>query len=140
MLEVKGTIKKYKSGEYIFKEGDEGREMYIIRSGEIKIFREREGRIVVLTTLRAPEFFGEMALLENKPRSASAQAIEDSELEVIDLNTFTSFINAPLVWTILKKMGERIREVDDKLEELSLRDQVRKEHLSSLLTQKRWFV
>jgi CRP-like cAMP-binding protein len=135
-----GIIKEYKHGDLIFKEGDRGREMYIIRSGNIKVFREREGEEITFAILQRGDFFGEMALFGNYPRSASAQAVDSAKLQVIDVDTFLSFIKEPIVWTLLRQMGERIREVDKKLEELSLRNHRFKETLSSLLTQKKWFV
>ncbi len=139
MLEGIGTTKKYQDGEIVFKEGDTAKEMYIIRSGKVKIFRNKEGRQVNLATLGPNDFFGEMALFRDNPRSASAQAVDDTELSAIDKGTFMSFIKEPIVWTILERMSDRIREVDDNLEELSVQDQVRKEHLSSILARRRTF-
>lgn len=140
MLEEHGINKKYKAGEIVFSKGERGSEMYIVRSGKVKIFRMGGGREVKLATLEPNEFFGEMALFGDHPRSASAQTLEDAELQVIDRDTFKSFIREPIVWTLLEKMGEIIREVDDKLEELSIQDQLRKEHISNFVSRKRWLV
>ena len=138
MLEEHGTIRKYKSGEVVFREGDPGQEMYVVRSGRIKLFRSSKGKEVKLATLSPSDFFGELALFGNRPRSASAEAVGDTELQVVDHHTFKSFIKEPIVWTILERMSEVIREVDDKLEALSVQDELRKEHLSNLVTRNRW--
>lgn len=139
MLEEHGIIRQYKSGDTVFKEGDKEKEMYVVRSGKVKIFRTRQGREVKLATLQPDDFFGEMALFGDHLRSASAQAVSDTELQVLDKDTFMSFVKQPVVWVVLAKMSERIREVDDKIEELSVQDQLRKEHLASLVSRKRWF-
>lgn len=140
MLEEHGTMKKYNSGDMVFKQGDKGNEMYIIRSGKVKIFRTGKGREVELATLGPSEFFGEMALFGNHARSASARVEGNAEIQVVDAQTFKSFIKEPIVWAILEKMSEVVREIDDKLEELSVQDQLRKEHLSNLVNRNRWLV
>ncbi len=81
-----------------------------------------------------------MALFGDRPRSASAQALDETELLIIDKDTFRSLLKDPMIMDIFVEMSKRIREVDDKLEKLSIQDHLRKEHLSSLATQRRWFV
>lgn len=137
MLEEYGIVRKCKDGETVFREGDPAKEMYIIRSGKVKIFRTGRGKEVKLATLQPNDFFGEIALFGDYPRSASAQAVGETELQIVDKDTFMSFIKEPAVWTVLEKMSERIRQVDDRLEKLSVQDQVRKEHLSSLVALRR---
>lgn len=115
MLEEHGELKEYSAGENIFIEGDEGKQMFVVQHGAIEIYRERDGQHGTLATLKPHEFFGEMAFFGDSTRSASARATEDSEILVIDQATFESFINEPVVWQVLEKMSQRIREVDDKL-------------------------
>jgi len=81
-----------------------------------------------------------MALFGDAPRSASAQADVETQLQVVDKDAFLSQVREPVVWTMLEKMSERIRQVDDKVEDLSVQDQVRKEHLGSLTVRNQWFV
>lgn len=139
MLEEHGRIKNYKDGEIIFKEGDQGQEMYLVREGKVKIVRTSKEKPVTLATLGIGEFFGEMALFEDQVRSATAQAVGATELSIIDKETFMSFIKDPVIWTVLEKMSDRIREVDDKLEALSVEGELRKDHISSLLANKRTY-
>ena len=74
----------YRSGEVIFVEGDIGRALFILESGQIELTRRGPtGAPVLLYTLKPGEFFGEMALLESLPRSATATATEPSRLHLL---------------------------------------------------------
>ena len=74
----------YRAGEIVFVEGDIGRALFILESGKVDLTRRgRDGRPVLLHTLKPGEFFGEMALLESLPRSATATAIEPSRLHLL---------------------------------------------------------
>lgn len=139
MLEDQGVLRTYKDGDLIFREGDYGKEMYVIKSGRVKIFRSGQGREVQLAVLDPGEFFGEIAVLDNRRRSANAVASMNTELIAIDRDTFRGFITQDVVWDVLSRMTARMREIDDKLEDLMVEDQVRKEHISSLLTQRRTY-
>lgn len=137
MLEEYGVVKKYKDGEVIFRQGDYGLDMYVVKSGRVRIYREGEGRPVVLATLDPEEFFGEMAILGTHRRSANAKAVMESDLIVISRDSFLNLIKDPVVMHVLERLSSRIKEVDDRLEELAVEDQIRKEHISGLLTQRR---
>lgn len=139
MLEEHGVIRKYRDGEMVFSQGDRAKEMYIIRSGRIKIFRQTDEGEVIFANLGPDEFFGEMAFFGNQTRSASAKALEDSELLVVDRETMMKFIKEPVIWSVLEKMSQRIREVDDKIEDLMVKDMLRKEHLKSIISRRRLF-
>jgi CRP/FNR family cyclic AMP-dependent transcriptional regulator len=74
----------YRAGEVVFVEGDIGRALFILETGKVDITREGpDGKSVVLYTLAPGEFFGEMALLESLPRSATAIATEPSRLHLL---------------------------------------------------------
>ena len=70
--------RKYHAGEYVFREGDPGLGMYIIEQGEVSIVSESQSSEI--SRLRKGEFFGEMALFNDRPRNASAVAYEDTKL------------------------------------------------------------
>lgn len=137
MPEHRGQIKKYADKQVIFEEGDEGDDMYVVVSGAVRIYRRRDGRSIEYGTIKPGEFFGEMALFEENARSASAQAKGPTELKVIDAEAFISGVKDPLVWDVIKKLSQRIRDIDDRVEALSVQDQVRKEHVSNLLAHHR---
>ena len=71
------------AGEFVVRDGDPGRDMYVIRSGRIRISRRLGGEERELAVLEKGQFFGEMSLLESLPREADAVALEDCELLVI---------------------------------------------------------
>ncbi len=74
----------YRPGEVVFVEGDIGRALFIVESGKVELTRiGADGRPVVLYTLKPGEFFGEMALLESLPRSATATAVESTRLHLL---------------------------------------------------------
>lgn len=84
---------KFPKGEYIFHEGDTGEQFYIIKSGKIEILRKNtEGIEARIASLYPDNFFGEMALLNVKPRNASAKCLEDCELLVFDKKDFYEFL------------------------------------------------
>jgi len=68
--------KVFQMGETIFKEGDEGHRAYVVQAGGVEIFKIKDGRKVVLGVVRPGGIFGEMALIDDVPRMASAAAID----------------------------------------------------------------
>lgn len=74
----------YRPGEVVFVEGDIGRALFILESGKVELTRRGpDGKPLPLYTLKPGEFFGEMALLESLPRSATATAVETSRLHLL---------------------------------------------------------
>ncbi len=97
--------------QILFSEGEEGKEMYIVLSGEVQVFLLREGLQVILAKMSAGHFFGEMSLLEQEPRSAGVVALEPTKLLVINNDNFQNFIcqNPLLVIRLLKGLSGRVR-------------------------------
>ncbi len=116
--------KKIPTGTVLFHEGAPGEEMYIIQSGKVKISRRIRGVEKTLATLEKGEFFGEMAILNDKPRSAAAETIEDCEMLVIDRKTFDALIrgNAEIAVRFIKRLADRLRETNDQMESLMIKD------------------
>ena len=83
-------LKQYAKGKAVFRQGEEADEFYVVRKGQVQIVEENPetGEARVLKTLHRGESFGELALLLEAPRSATARASRDSELFVVDLATF----------------------------------------------------
>ena len=108
----------YEQGHILFHEGDEGEEMYIIQSGKVAIKKKlREGE-ATLAVLEKGDFFGEMAILERAPRSASAEMLEEGDLIVIAGHMLGDMIksNPEIAVRMLRKQSIRIRETNRQLE------------------------
>ena len=115
-----GRTASFAAGEYIFREGDLGTEMYIIHEGQVEILQQIRGRIRSLATLEKGDFFGEMSILEELPRNADARAI--SPVTVIQINgaTFDGMLrrNPEIGVRIMRKLSRRVREADLMLNEV----------------------
>ncbi len=86
--------RRYRRGEVIFHQGDPGDSLHIIMTGRVKISSPSESGVeAILTTLRAGEFFGSLALLDGAPRSASATAVEATETLILPRDTFRRLVN-----------------------------------------------
>jgi len=118
--------RKFSRGDIIFHEGDQGEEMFIIHSGKVKISKRVGDVQKTLAILDKGEFFGEMAILNNKPRSATVEVIEEGHLLVIERKTFETMIrnNVEIALRMIKKMANRLQQVDDQIEVLLIRDEV----------------
>jgi CRP-like cAMP-binding protein len=93
-----------------FAEGETGTELFIIQKGSVKIVRVVDNNEVLLAMLKAGDIFGEMALLESKPRAAGAVAFEDCEVMVVNQANFKLVITnqPPLVAKITTLLADRI--------------------------------
>lgn len=111
-------------GTVIFSEGDTGHEMYIIHEGRVRITKKIRAMETILAELDRGDFFGEMAILEKEVRSATATAATDVKLLIIDEKTFETTIrnNPDVAIRIMRKMAERLRDADHRIENLFIKD------------------
>jgi CRP/FNR family transcriptional regulator, cyclic AMP receptor protein len=110
-------IQTFDDGEVVVREGEETREMFIIREGRIEILKQVGGHEVRLAILERGSFFGEMSLLEGLPRSATARAIGKTELVVLRPGSLLVQIrrDPTFAFELLQQMSHRVRELNDKL-------------------------
>jgi CRP/FNR family cyclic AMP-dependent transcriptional regulator len=114
-----------KSGAVLFRAGDSGDAMYLIEEGKVRIcVRAKDGYEVTLTELERGDFFGEMALLEGKPRSADARVAEDARLAVLSREHFLSFVrsNPNVGLEMLTALANRLRHTDELLRHTATRN------------------
>ena len=114
-----------KAGALLFRTGDEGDAMYLIEQGKIRIcVQTKDGHEVTLTQLRRGDFFGEMALLDGKPRSADARVAEDARLAVLSREHFLSFVssNPNVALEMLTALTNRLRHTDELLRHTATRN------------------
>lgn len=109
-------LQKRRAGEIICREGEPGAEMYIILQGKVEIVPGSGSPV----TLAAGDFFGEMALLDQLPRSATVRVVEDAVLLILTENNFKEVIGAEplLALRIMKGMSTRLRKLDEELRNL----------------------
>lgn len=116
----------YHRGTLLFIEGEPSTDMYIIRSGKVRILKQEGENTVELAILGAGSVLGELALLDHQPRSATAQVIEDSSVTVIDEELFTRTIQQIPSWfgNIIQLVVKRLRDTMKKNSEDIIRKNV----------------
>lgn len=117
-VELFGTI--YEKGDTIFEQGDVGDTLYIIQSGAVEISGRRGSEKIVLNLLEKGAFFGEMALIDQSPRSATTTAIARTRLLPIRRESFfdPSLLDTTVVFQLLKSLCRRIERTNGLLREL----------------------
>ena len=116
-MEQNAPIEKesYKAGDYIFFEGDLDQHFYIIESGDVQIFtKSATGQRLDIIKISDGESFGEFALLDHKPRSASAQAVTDVELVKVTEHGYQQLLADLPIWasSMLKSFTTRLRNMN----------------------------
>lgn len=117
--------KSYPKGSVILFEADPGDALFIVRDGRVKVVLVGEdGREVILGVLGVGEHFGELALIDDQPRSAHVIAMEDSALLVLHRDDFRRRVEeTPAVaWSLMQELSRRLRRADDKIGGLVLLD------------------
>ncbi len=115
------NVKTYEAGDLIFKEGEKGDLMFVLLEGAVELKMKLERGETVLKTVDTPnDFFGEMTLLDERPRSASATAVKKTKVLAVDGPTFESMIlsNGKFALKIIKVLAARIRSTNDQVSEL----------------------
>ncbi len=119
------TRKTFSRGTTIITAGGPTDSLYIIISGRLKVMMsDDEGREVILAILGSNEFFGEMSLVDDSPRSASVVAIEACELLSLAKRDFNKCLedNFEMAMTVMRGLVKRLREADQKIGSLALMD------------------
>jgi CRP/FNR family cyclic AMP-dependent transcriptional regulator len=108
--------KVYSDGEIIFREKEKGEMMFVIQAGKVDITKWTHSGEVTIASLGKGEVFGEMALFDKMPRSATAIAREDSRILTVDKRKFISSISRDptLAFKILESMSQRIRRINNE--------------------------
>ena len=116
---AKGMTVDMKKGDAVFYQGTTGNQMYVVLGGTVGLFDGKKH----LTTLRTGDMFGEMALINNEPRSATAMAAEDCHLFVLSETIFQKLMTKKaairILLNIIGTMSNRLRDMNTKLMRLS---------------------
>ncbi len=119
-LESRARRRSFRRGEVIFHKGDPGATLYIILSGQVKIVLPSEGgEEAVLGVLDEGEFFGELSLIDGRPRSATIMATLPTEAMVLHRDEFIAFVeaNPRVAIDLLHTLCQRLRETDEFVED-----------------------
>src|SRR4029079_5981892 len=117
--------RRFPRGSYVIRAGEETDALYIILAGRAKVLiPDDDGNEVILSVMGPSEFFGEMGLLDDQPRSASVETLEPCEMLRFSKSGFMECLkdNFELAMIILRNLVKRLREADRKIESLALID------------------
>jgi len=117
--------KSFPRGATIIAKDDITESLYVVISGRLKVMMsDEEGREVILAILGPNEFFGEMGLLDDSPRSASVVALEACEMLSLSKRDFKKCLaeNFEMTMTVMRGLVKRLREADQKIGSLALMD------------------
>lgn len=117
--------KKFKKGELIYLEGEIGKNIYIIESGLVKLYRSnKEGNQYILRLLKAGDFFGELVLFKNEELSSSAEAVGECTICMLPKNELEKLIKSSpeLSYKLLSAITSRLNKTENKLQSLALED------------------
>src|SRR5438445_12845057 len=106
--------REFRACDVLLLEGETGEEMYVIQSGAVQVSKRIGDEERPLATLGRGEFLGEMAILNGKPRTASAIVLEDTKCLVIDQKTLETMVakNPEIAMRLIKKLAKRLDAAD----------------------------
>ncbi len=109
--------REYPDQQVICRQGDPGDSMYVIQAGEAIVLREENGSEIVVGKLAAGDVFGEMAIFERQPRSATVRAQGEVRVLTLDKRAFLRRVHEDpsIAFAMLQKMSHRIRVLDEEL-------------------------
>jgi len=107
--------REYRAGDVLFREGEKGELMFVVQTGLVRISKQLQGMDRTLATFGRGEFLGEMAILNEKPRTATATVVEDARLLVIDAKTLETMISNSheIALRLIKKLALRLDAADE---------------------------
>jgi CRP/FNR family cyclic AMP-dependent transcriptional regulator len=122
--------RSFKAGDIVFSQGEKGSSMYVVQSGAVQIYlpsKEKDLPPVVLKDLHTGEYFGELAIFDDKPRSASVRAMVDTVLLELTREELGEHLgrSQKAAMTILAEMAERLRETNAMLSQRAAKDVVK---------------
>jgi len=132
------VVRHYNDRAIVFNEGDPGDGMYVVLGGKVRIYRTLNGHETNLAVLGEGDFFGEMALLDHRPRSASARAEGGADLRFIGVLEFEEMISDPYIRRMLARMSERMRRLDELVTKLETESDARYSYASTMSVHRDW--
>ena len=124
-LAERARTRLFKRGEMLFRKDDPGTHLYVVLDGAVKIALPGEfGQEALVAIMRTGDFFGELALFDGSPRSASATALEDTRAALLARDDFLTFLETHpgAVRVVLDALAKTIRRLSDRVEDLIFLD------------------
>lgn len=114
----------FKKGQVIFAEGEASSYLYIVISGEVRIFKETKGKLMPITVVGPKDFIGELSMFNDEPRSATAIATKDSQLMLIKKSDIRKVLRSCPEWVsnIMITISDRLRSTVEVLREHKIVD------------------
>ena len=111
------TRTHFAEGQVLFREGDPPDCVFRVLSGAVDVLREIDGEPILLGTVGAGEFLGEMGVVENRSRSATARAASEVEVEIFTpTELFDQIAGSPqAAHELIQRLSQRLREADDRI-------------------------
>jgi CRP/FNR family cyclic AMP-dependent transcriptional regulator len=125
ILENHMITRTFRKNTVVINEGDEARSLYIILSGKVKVFLSNaDGKEIIINTQGNGEHFGELALLDDAPRSASVMTTEKSLIGVISKTDFVNLLtkHPELALKLTRELTQWVRLLSDNVKTLALMD------------------
>ena len=128
-------IEIYEDGEMIFEEGDVCRDLYVVKSGRVKILKKTPSGPIEISQFAKGEFFGDISLLQSLPRYASAYAVGPTELLVLAPAGFLLKIrrDPTFAFEMLQQMSLRVKVSNDRILELMKTYQIPQDQVQVLI-------
>jgi len=122
LLAANMVLQTFERGETIFHQGSIGSTLYVVVSGKVRIYTISEtGQELAVTIFRAGDFFGELALLDHQPRSASAETMTRTSVLMLQKTAFLNTITVcpPIAVALLEALAARLRQSNTYVEHLA---------------------
>src|ERR671935_1375573 len=111
------TCTHFAKEQMLFREGDPADSVFRLLSGTVDILRELDGDSILLGTVGAGQLIGEMGVVENRPRSATARAASEVDVEILTPTEFLDQIarSPQAARELIQRLSQRLREADDRI-------------------------
>jgi CRP-like cAMP-binding protein len=117
--------RRFRRGEHIVDQGKKSNALFILLSGRARVVSaDQRGREVILATLQAGDYIGEMSLIDNEPHSATVRAEVQTDVLMLGRLEFARCLpeNTSMAYAVMKGLVQRLRQADRKIESLALMD------------------
>ncbi|MDH5445637.1 MAG: Crp/Fnr family transcriptional regulator [Gammaproteobacteria bacterium] len=125
ILTQHSTTRTYPANSILINEGDDTDSLYVVLQGEVKVYASDEnGKEVILNILGPGEYFGELALVDNEPRSASVKTIQPTKVMIIAKAEFKKVLadNPDMAFNMIQSLAKQVRDLTNNVKSLALMD------------------